>query len=215
MGEERDKYMKLGFYLGLISLIISLPVSVYTLYMASENLRLVQETLQVGTQQLQLQNISNNYTALLTGYGDSAQLGSPSSWSRTGNITITEHYGYMQVPLTVICPHYTALAITITDFTVEASAFLDSERLEDNSVDFVLGQPYTSFLDIGLNEVTPNLHLVATVYVKSDAMPPAGTSQTLYLGMLEMKAVMDDIQTGKTNFVQLLGRVYVSLENSE
>jgi hypothetical protein len=210
----KNRYERWGFYLSVISLLVSFSISAFTLSVASKNLEIASEVLQVRSQQLQLQNIANNYTALLTGSGNPAQLGEPNSWFRSGNITRTTHYGIMSVPVTIIAPHYMQLIIKIKEFHVEESEYLDPEKLEENSISFSNGQPYTEFLDIGLNKITPNLQLKATVYPDADALSSLSEAKTIYLGTLELKAKMVDLQTHKENWVLLSGRIYVTLKDT-
>jgi len=202
-GESMNKYEKLVVFISVFSLLLTI-CNIYLIYL----------TYQTRMASLQFQSMVYNFTSVITADADYAFLGKPSEYlSYDNTIERTTHYGYLEVDVTVITPHYGTMSIRIRSFNVGESPMLDSEKRNQTEVAYASGEDeYEYTIDSGSNHITAQLHLRAIAYPNSQNLPPQGESVQFILGRLNLEAELFDIQTQQTSTREFYGIIVVIME---
>jgi len=191
--KSSNKYEQWGFALGVLTLIANIILMWF-------NLHLIVQTNQIRSASLEYQSMMYNFTSVIVANADHANLGSPSMYSSQDDIIQqTAHYGYLEVNLEVITPHYGLLSIKVKNFNVAETSMLNSEKLNKTEVSYAYEpSKYEYAIVSGLNSINDNLHLKALVYPNPENLPPKGESLSFVLGRLFLEAELFDVQTDGT-----------------
>ena len=185
-----NKYKKWAFYLSLVSLVTTTILTVVNLY-------LVIQIVEIRRTGLELQDAMYNFDSIIVPDADIAILNDPSVYSRQDGILVkTTHYGYLNVSIQVITPHYGSISIKLKNLNVGDSPMLDSEKRNQTEISYAFEEDEYEFPVVaGLNQISANLHLKALVYPNPETLPPQGELEQFLLGRLFLEAELFDIQT--------------------
>ena len=205
--ESLSKYEQWVFILNVLSIIVSTTLTGFNLY-------LVSQILETRRANLEFQNIMYNFTSVIVAEADYAILDEPSEYTmQDGNITATTHFGYLDVNLEVITPHYGTLTLRLKTLNVVESEYLSSERRNETEISYAYGRlAYEYTVVAGLNQISDQLHLVAHIYPISEKLPPQGVTVQIPLGYLFLEAELFDIQTETTLTEGFSARIFAILE---
>ena len=177
------------------------------------NLYLIVQTNQIHRESQEFQNMMYDFTPVIVANTDNAFLDSSQFSYSNGKLQQIIHYGYLDVNIQVVTPHYGNLTIKLKSFNVGDSEMLDSERRNDTKVTYAFeNDVYEDIVIVGLNQIPKQLHLKASVYPNQEKLPPQGEPVQFPLGRLFLEAELYDIHTNTTLTKEFSARILAVLE---
>jgi len=201
------KFEKLTIIVSIISLASTIGLTIF-------NFALVNQANKIAEANLDFQNMLSNFTSIIIADTDYAILGEPSIiLSVNDTIEETTHYGYLQVNVQVITPHFGILKIKLKDFYVGESPMHNPERKNETRVSFAdENKKYEYPVVLGLNPINATLHLKAVVYPNLQNLPPDTQSVQFPIGVQHFEAELLDIQTNKTTVKEFYALICVVMK---
>lgn len=208
-----------------VPVIISLISIGFTAYFGIRSMELTAESNRLNRETVELQNMLQNWTAVMNVEADHADLLTSIS-SDDLNVGKTLHHGYLNLSVEIISPHFSNLNISIQDFEVlESYNFVLPETRHLAKVDLIYPENYDVIKTYekrivpGYSSLDLNLFLRASLYLDANQFPnpedvsryPSGLTQTYDVGELTLKIELLDLQTKEVIVQEISERIVVSV----
>jgi hypothetical protein len=181
------------------------------------NYSLSRQAYDISADVMGLQKKLYDFNATITVNPNPVLFGSPTGWTSSSGIIVETNYnGYLEGILQVITPHYGEVEITLSDFQVEPSEYIDVQQGNKSSISFgYINEKYDYLVDQGINTFNIKIPLTAKVYPAYPYTLSTQSSVTFILGYYTVQAKLTDLQSQSlAGIVNSTERVYVSLPPS-
>jgi len=187
------KYERITVIISIISLVVSLVLTVYSLHLVNQANILTEKN-------LELQNMLSNFTSVIIANPEVGFLYSNGFSYSNGSIYCVDHYGHLNISLRVITLHYGMISIDVKNLTdVDPQMMINPDMKNQTTVSYVYeDEKYKDVVVSGLNQLNAQLDLKSTVYPDPQQLPAKGEKIQFPIGRLLLEAKLLDVQTNKT-----------------
>lgn len=198
------KWDKIAVIISIISLAISFALTIHSFDLTEQANRLTEKS-------LELQKMLSNFTSLIVVNPERGFLnvgGYYSNWTTSSN-----PYGYLNISLTVITPHYGILSIEEKNFSVvDYFGMLNPEKLNLTTVSYYSEyDTYERPVTMGVNPLDFRLNLKAKVYPNPQKLP-ANSENEFPIGVFFLEAKLFDPHTNQTFTKEFSTIIFVTIK---
>lgn len=185
------KWDKRLFALAVLGLVVAIITPSYGFILTHEANVIAQKN-------LELQNMLSNYTSIVVANPEQGHLDEDGYYSNmTPSSTVPK--GWLNGTITVITPHVGNLTVEIMNFSVsDYFDMLDPEKTNLTTVSYTNEYKYSkhvSYVVSGMNQLSFNLNLEATVYPSPQKLPQTSPNSSEFpIGVLFMVAKFYDAE---------------------
>ncbi len=195
--KEEEDNKSMSIYQKSVVAITALAL-ISNLILSGFNLYLVIQTNQIHRESMEFQNMMYNFTSVIVAKAETAIL-EQSSYNPYDNVTVqTVHFGYLDIELQVITPHYGEVNIKYKHFNIGESSLFAPEKVNETRVTYVPDDKHEHLVVSGLNQLSDKISLIANVYINPNSISPDTKWVQFIIGRLFLEAELLDLQNNTT-----------------